>query len=265
MLSFLIVVATLILLLIILMAAVYIGRAFGKWQKKRHPTHKLEIVSVAESSVFALLALLIAFTFSGAFDRFEIRKVQILEQANAFDQAMYHVDLIQQQYRSTLRQDIVKYMNLHLDAYHDIPDMELVREDLDRALKTEQAMWHTAVIAAEATPNSEMAQTFINSMSNLIEHAHTGINMTKMHAPAIIFFLMIGLASLGAFLIGFDSIETKHKHPIHVSFYVILTAVTIYIIINLEYPRVGFIRTSSFDQAIIDVRDHTNKFASLLS
>jgi hypothetical protein len=40
--------------------------------------------------------------------------------------------------------------------------------------------------------------------------------------------------------------------------YVLLTTFIIYLIINLEYPRVGFIRFSSFDNMLMDVREDMN-------
>jgi len=32
------------------------------------------------------------------------------------------------------------------------------------------------------------------------------------------------------------------------------TAVTVYVIVDLEYPRLGLIRVDSFDQALVEVR-----------
>ena len=55
----------------------------------------------------------------------------------------------------------------------------------------------------------------------------------------------------------------KQKHPIHIISYVLLTAFTLYIIVNLEFPRVGFIRFSSFDQMLMDVREDMNYGGSL--
>jgi hypothetical protein len=66
------------------------------------------------------------------------------------------------------------------------------------------------------------------------------------------------LATLGAFLAGYNAAESQQKYPLHILCYVLLTAFTIYIIINLEYPRLGFIRFNSFDAMLLDVRADMN-------
>lgn len=263
MLRYVIVFGALFVILAILFLSVYLGQIIGRRHIKRHPKHKLEILAVAESSVFALLALLIAFTFSGAFDRFEDRKMHLLIQANAYEKAMLYTDLVATKYQSVLRADMVKYMNFHLDAYHDIPYMSKVGESLDKAQKVQQNIWRTSLQAVETIKNDSIAEGFLQVITSLFEAVNTGIDLTKMHAPPIIFYLMLGLAALGGFMIGYDSAENKQNQRIHIASYVVLTGVTIFIILNLEFPRIGFIHTSSFDQLIIDARDHTDKFSTV--
>lgn len=264
MIHFLLVFLILVSLLLILVACVALGQWFGRRQLLMHPKQKLEVVKVAEASVFALLGLLIAFTFSGAYQRFENRKIHILEEANAYDAALYYTDVAGVQFQEHLRQNIYQYINLQLAAYHHFPYVHLVKHDLDQALMIEQRIWKITVAACLANPNQGMAQLLMQSISDMFETAHMGMNLCKVHPPAIIFLLMIFLAGLGAFLIGYDSTENKQKRPIHTICYIALTAVTIYIIMNLEFPRTGFIQYEYFDKIITDVRDHSNTFFSNL-
>ena len=77
----------LLLLLVVLSISIVVGHFFGKKQLKKNHEKKLKIVTVAESAVFGLLALLMAFTFSGAYERYESRKMHLIIEANAFDKA----------------------------------------------------------------------------------------------------------------------------------------------------------------------------------
>lgn len=247
-----------VLLLLVLAASVYLGRYVGRLQLKNHKEHKLEVVSVAETAVFGLLGLLIAFTFSGAYDRYENRKLHILEEANVFDTAYEYIDLVSPKYQAGLRDDVRRYLDLHLASYYDIPYTTKVDQDLYKALDVQRKIWQTVIIACEENSNKGLAQLVIPAMNDMFKVAHTGINMTKIHPPIVIFVLLIGLAALGAFLVGYNAAENKQRHPVHILCYVFLTAFTIYIIFNLEFPRVGFIRLSSFDQMLIDVREDMN-------
>ena len=56
--------------------------------------------------------------------------------------------------------------------------------------------------------------------------------------------LLIGRFGMGA---------SKERSWIHVVIFAALLAMTIYTIIDLEYPRTGLIQVGDFDQALIDV------------
>jgi len=254
MLRFLLVFLFVVILVLILIASVRIGRTFGRYQMHKNPKHKLEVITVAESSVFGLLALLIAFTFSGSYQRFETRKLHLVEEAIAFDTAYKHIDLVAGKYQPILRAAIKQYFDAHLRAFANVPNLNIIHQDILLAQSLEEKVWQTTVLACEATSNQSLAQSALDAIDNMFQVAYMGQKLTRIHPPAIIFWLMLGLAVLGAFLIGYDTAENKQKRHIHTICYIILTSVTIYTIMNLEFPRVGFIQMGFFDQMLVDVR-----------
>jgi hypothetical protein len=127
-----------------------------------------------------------------------------------------------------------------------------------KAIAVQHRIWKTVVTANETDPNHGLTQLVVPSMSKMFEAFHSGINMSLIHPPPVVFFLLVGLACLGGFLVGYNVAESKQKHPVHVICYILLTAFIIYLILNLEYPRVGFIRLATFDQMLIDVREDMN-------
>lgn len=258
MLHYILVIFILIALLFILWVSVALGRWFGLMQIKKHGKHKLEIVGVAEGAVFGLLGLMIAFTFSGAYERFENRKFHLLEEANVFDTAYAMIDFVPKKYQTDLRRDVREYLDLHLASYRDIPHLKVVGQDLDKALGVQHRIWKTVVAAGESNSNQGLTQLFVQAISKMFEAFHSGINISLIHPPPIVFFLLVGLASLGGFLVGYNVAESEQRHPVHVICYILLTAFIIYLILNLEYPRVGFIRLDVFDQMLVDVREDMN-------
>jgi heme/copper-type cytochrome/quinol oxidase subunit 2 len=252
------VVIILVALLLVLGISAQIGRRYGIRELKHHEDHKLEVVVVAESAVFALLGLLIAFSFSGAYDRYDSRKVHILVEANVFDTAYELIDLVPAKFQPSLRSDVRTYLDLHLKAYEDIPFRSKIDADLNQAIIVQHSIWNAITTAALENTRNEQILLVIPALSKMFEVTHEGMNLTLVHPPQIIFILLLGLAALGAFLIGYNAADNKQKIPVHVISYVLLTAFTMYVIINLEYPRVGFIRFSSFDNMLMDVRRDMN-------
>jgi len=48
--------------------------------------------------------------------------------------------------------------------------------------------------------------------------------------------------------------EAKDRNWIHTVGFALVLTITVYVIVDMEYPRMGFIRVDSFDQALVDVR-----------
>ena len=61
-----------------------------------------------------------------------------------------------------------------------------------------------------------------------------------------------GLAS--PFLVGMNLVEANRQQYIHLLGYAAITVLTIFIIVDLEYPRAGLIRANAYDQVLIHVR-----------
>jgi hypothetical protein len=56
-------------------------------------------------------------------------------------------------------------------------------------------------------------------------------------------------------LAGFAMAQTKRRSLLHVVGFAALTAGTIYVIIDLEYPRAGLIRVDDADRLLVALRE----------
>ncbi len=252
MIHYFLVICLFILLLLIFWVGMALGRHVGLIQLKNKTQSKLE---VAEGAVFGLLALLIAFTFSGAYDRYEHRKMHLVEEANIFDKAYNFADLLPANLQSTMRQDIRQYLDLYIKAFKNIPNMEAVKENRRQAQIVEDRIWAVTVAAQAENSDKTLTQIYAPAFNQMFTSAHTGFYLTQIHPPRIVFALLISIAVLGSFLVGYNSAGNKQKTPIHSLFYILLIALTIYIIVNIEYPRIGFVGMETFDKILIEVRN----------
>lgn len=256
MMHYVLVYGALVWLLIILIACIAIGHVVGRKQLQAKSQEKLQIVASAEAAVFGLLALLIAFTFSSAYDRYEERKMHAIEEANLFDRAYNYIDLMPKPIQPTLRKDVRHYLELHIQMFNDVPNENKVNQDLVEAQALEEKLWHDIVNAVYTSDNLSLPQVYIPAYNEMFESAHTGYQITRIHPPIVIFVLLIALAALGAFLVGYNSAESKQMWPLHSISYALLTAITIYVIINMEFPRVGFIGMGHFDIILAQTLDN---------
>src|SRR4029077_8746233 len=80
-----------------------------------------------ETAVFAFLGLLIAFTFSGALTRFDVRRGQVVAEANAIGTAYYRVDLLPASVQPKLRASLREYVDSRIETYRNFGDLPQLR------------------------------------------------------------------------------------------------------------------------------------------
>jgi len=76
-----------------------------------------------------------------------------------------------------------------------------------------------------------------------------------MHTPIGIFVVLFVLALVGALLSGYGMAAGRAGSWLHIVCFVLVISATIYVILDLEFPRLGMVRIEAFDQALADLRD----------
>ncbi|MGH7676641.1 MAG: DUF4239 domain-containing protein [Gemmatimonadales bacterium] len=207
-----------------------------------------------EAAMFALLGLLIAFTFSGAAQRFDARRHLIVEEANAIGTAYLRLDLLPGPAQPALRDLFRRYVDTRLAVYRALPDLDAARAELGRAAALQGEIWTQAVAAAQGAPTTAPAMLLLPALNAMIDITTTRTMATRMHVPSLVFVLLGVLALVCAFLAGYGMAASPSRSWVHsLTFALVLTA-AIYVIVDFEYPRLGLLRVDAFDQVLVDVR-----------
>jgi tellurite resistance protein TehA-like permease len=75
------------------------------------------------------------------------------------------------------------------------------------------------------------------------------------HPPAIIYLLLFALSLLCAVLAGFRMAHRAQRDWLHILAFAVFTTLVINTMLDVEYPRVGLIRLTDADQALVELRD----------
>jgi hypothetical protein len=68
--------------------------------------------------------------------------------------------------------------------------------------------------------------------------------------------VMLGTLTFAcALFAGYDMAGRKHLNLLHSAAFAVVLAVTVYVIIDLEYPRLGLIQMSDSDRALVQLRE----------
>jgi hypothetical protein len=210
--------------------------------------------AAVEGAVFALLGLLIAFTFSGASSRFEMRRALIVQEANAIGTAWLRVDLLPESARADMREQFRRYLDSRLEAYRTYSDFTSVSAALQQSAELQAGIWKSAIAACSNPPAPQATMLLLPALNEMIDITTTRTMATKFHQPTIIFMVLVVLALASSLLAGYGMAGSRRQRWIHMIGFAAIMSIAIYVIFDLEYPRLGFIRVDDADQVLIDLR-----------
>lgn len=233
-----------------------IGRRLGARRLAQDPEGARTGTGAIEGAVFALLGLLIAFTFSGAASKFDSRRNLIVEETNAIGTAYLRLDLLPASLQPALRESFRQYLDARLETYRKLPDIQAAYAELANANRLQGVIWSQAVAASQAPGAAAAApMLLLPALNQMIDITTTRTMAARLHPPAIIYALLFGLALAGALLAGYGMAGARSRSWLHILGFAAVMAVAVYVILDIEFPRLGLIQVDAFDQALVDLRE----------
>jgi len=231
-----------------------LGRRLGRRRMEADPEGVKSGTGPVDSAIFALLGLLIAFTYSSASTRFEVRRQLIVQEANNIGTAYLRLDLVPPAPRAELQQLFREYVDSRLATYARLDDIDAARAEYDRSVEMQGRIWSLAIEAARSVQSPAPMQLLVPSLNDMFDIANSRRAAMMMHQPPIIFGMLIAVALCGAVLAGHSLSTGRARSWIHIAAFGAVTAVTLYVILDLEFPRYGLIRIDEMDQLLVNVR-----------
>ena len=232
-----------------------IGRRAGLRRLARDPAKGMAGLGAIEGAVFALFGLLIAFTFSGGASRFDSRRQLIAEEVNDIGTSYLRLDLLPASAQPALRVLFRDYVDSRLAVYRTLPDVDAAKAELARSEGLQREIWTRAVAATrEPGAHVDAAKLLLPSLNNMIDITTTRIMAARIHPPPIIYALLFVLGLGCSLLAGYGMAEGKYRSWIHILGFTVIIGITLFVILDMEYPRMGFIRLDAYDQVLVELR-----------
>lgn len=216
-------------------------------------------LGTVETVAFGLLGLLLAFTFSGAAERFDRRRALIVEEANDIGTAWLRLDLLPAAAQPKLRDAFRRYADSRIRTYRALSESGLasVRAEYARSVAIQNEIWADSVAACREAP-SQATIVLLPALNAMIDVTTTRMAAASLHPPKVI-YAVLGLISLAcALLVGYEMGASEARSWTHIAVFAALLSLTLYVIIDFEYPRLGLIRVDDFDAYLVQVRASMN-------
>jgi hypothetical protein len=212
-----------------------------------------EGIGAVEASAFALLGLLLGFSFAGATSRLESKRELIVAEANAIGTAYRRVDLLPRDTQPLLRREFQRLIDARLSAYDRRFDPASAERDLKVVSEAQDRIWSLAVAATAAS--QDVALLVLPPINEMIDVGTARAVALQAHLPTLIVGLLVGAAIASGLLAGYGMAKRRHRSWFHAVAYAALLALTVYTVIDLDHPRFGLINIDAAYQPLVELRE----------
>lgn len=242
------------LLFTFMMLSIFYGRNRGLRRFNSGRYFNASSTKTIISAMFGLLAFLLAFTFGMSGNRYDARRTHIVEEANAIGTAIGRADLYNEPDRAEFRNDFKKYVEARIEYFEAGKDLSRVLAANDTAAACGTRLWDRAMHLSKSpgyqTPTMLMVPA-LNAMLDISTTRQMG-ELERVPDSIVLMLFVVSLAS--GFYLGYTSPESKLDWLVAVGF-CLLTSVVVYITLDLDRPRRGFINLAASHDAMLQLRE----------
>jgi hypothetical protein len=208
-----------------------------------------------EGAIFALLGLLMAFTFSGAASRFHEKRMLIGEEAHTIDAAYLLVQTLPAEAQPNMRELFRRYIESRLTTYRLLPDVR-AQDEIHNTHQIEEEIWNSAM-ASIALPDARQPAglLFPPALTDMFGMFTKRTVALHLHPPTVVYLLLFCLSLIASLFVGFR-MSGHRRSWLHVLGFTTMTVIIAYVMLDVEYPRTGLIRLDDADAFLVEVREN---------
>jgi len=197
--------------------------------------------NIIQSGILTLVAFMLGISFSQAEGRFDLRRNLVVTEANAIGTTWLRAGQLPGRDAARFRRILVQYTGVRVRAYELVIPKEAATAQSDR---DQARLWAIASAALRARPQDLGASLLMQSLNDTIDVSAEQLAALTHHVPVMIIGLTLGLAVLGAMLIGLGFARGDSRPYVLAVSYVFATVIVIGMMVDLDRPQAGFIRVS---------------------
>ena len=203
-----------------------------------------------EAAMLGLFGLLMAFSFSGAADRFQNRRDQIVQQAQAIGTAYDRLELLDPASREPIRKLFREYLDLQLGIFQDFKDVETLIGKLDALEAKGAEIFRLSAAACREERHHHLAEVIPPAVNEMLDVSVARRASLHIHLPAVVFYLLFAMALGTGLLAGFGMTPAPRINWFHATTFAFFAAVTIFVIMDMDFPRAGLFKVEAADEAL---------------
>jgi hypothetical protein len=222
------------------------GFRFAQWRNQRAPDEREQVAGVIVASILGLVALVLGFTFSLAAQRFDARRLGVLEESNAIGTTWLRTRFLPEPQQSQSDRLLREYVELRVRVIQE----GQIESALARSNELHSQLWSQAV---QARQHSDSISTglYIQSLNQMIDLHATRLLAARSRIPLALWIALYFLAALGIAAVGYQSGLAAGQRSLAAIALIIAFICVLYLIADLDRSQEGLFRVSQ--QPMLDL------------
>jgi hypothetical protein len=152
--------------------------------------------------------------------------------------------------RAAIQAQMREYLRTRIETYSVLPDVDAARASLARSEQLQDEIWITAVAEARAAADGAV-MVVLPAINDAFDAATTRTMAMYTHTPIMVFAMLGAVALLSALLAGYGMGAFFARPRMHMLIYAGTLALAIFVILELEFPQIGWVRVDRADANLV--------------
>jgi hypothetical protein len=227
-----------ILTIIVVLFSYVCGSRLGCYLRLKGEKQNEAPIGAIVGATLGLLAFMLAFTFSIAASRFDVRKQLLLDEVNAIGTAILRTDFLPESKRSISRQLLKQYVDIRVEV-------ALHPEKVAQLIKASEALHDQLWSLLALVPPEEFAGLYIQSLNEVIDlHSKRVTVALQYHIPGTIWSILYFLTLLAVVAVGYQFGIAGTKSYLIVLVLALSFSAVITLIADLDRSSEGLLKVS---------------------
>ncbi len=212
-------------------------------------------IGPTEGSLLGLTALLLSFTFGMASTKYELRRQHLVSETNEIGKTILRCDLYPDSIRNLLRADLKNYLETRISYFEAGDNENLIKNLLVQSDSISKIIWKQVSKLSHNQGYWPATEQMVPSLNGMIDIVTTREAGRKAMVPHLILVVLSILILVSAFLSGYGS-KNLERNKVLVIAFAVITTLALYLVIDLDRPRQGFVNLDSAEQLLVDLRNN---------
>lgn len=236
---------------LLLLLSFEIGFQICKYTASSNDREGFNSTSPMVSGLLAMLAFVLAFTFAMAASQHNLRKQNILNEANIIGTAYLRADLLGERDETKIKELLKEYVDSRVYAI-EMGDPEQMKEMLARSLEIHTLLWKQVSSAVEREPNL-YAGLVLQSINDVIDIHQARVTAGFYNRiPSSIWLVLLAISALTMMTMGAQARLSKSRRLAAVIPLILAFTTLTEVVLDLDRPQEGMITVGQ--EAMIDMQ-----------